>query len=339
MRPVTRAIAARALALTVTLAITPTLLACSSCSRPSPSVAADAGGVATGALTPDQAAQVLARVGDRTITLGDFEAALEHMDPFDRARYQAPERRKELLADMIDVMLLADEAREKGYDNDPTAQQETREVLRDALLKKAREGLPGPSDIPEGEVRAYYEAHRADFQDPERRRVSAIVLASEPTATGVLESARKATASQWGELVRGKSVDAYAKSSGPIDLAGDFGFVSPPGDARGANTRVPEEVRAAVFEVGKVGDVLPRVVKAGGRFFVVKLAARTEGHARTLEEAERPIRVKLAQDHIHARDEALVDELRKQYPVQIDEAALAQVHVDLPAVDAGGDAR
>jgi len=49
---------------------------------------------------------------------------------------------------MIDVILLADEAREKGYDKDPATAQEIREVLRDAILKKAHDGVPAPNDIP-----------------------------------------------------------------------------------------------------------------------------------------------------------------------------------------------
>lgn len=312
---------------------------CSSCKSPSSSPAVDAGGVASGALTPEQAAQVLARVGEHTVTLGDFEASLEHMDQFDRMRYQAPERRRELLSEMIDVMLLADEAREKGYDKDPVTQQEMREILRDAMLKKARDGAPTPAGIPAEEAHAYYDAHRADFREPERRRISAVVLATEPAANAALDAARKGTPAQWGELVRTKSIDTYAKATVPLEMAGDFGFVSPPGDARGANARVPEEVRAGVFAVEKVGDLLPRVVAASGKYYVVKMSGRTEGHDRTFEEAERQIRVKLAQDAIRAREEALLDELRKQFPVKIDEAALAQVVVAVPAVDAGPDAR
>jgi peptidyl-prolyl cis-trans isomerase C len=301
--------------------------------KASPPEAREAGEPA--GLTREQSAQVLARVGERAITIGQFVAALEHMDQFDRMRYQAPERRQELLGEMIDVMLLADVAREKGYDKDPVTQQEIREILRDAMLKKAREGLPGPSEIPEVEVRADYEAHRADFRDPERRRVSAVVLSSEGAATWVLEAAKKATPVQWGELVRAKSIDPRAKE-GPLDLAGDMGFVGPPGDARGASSRLPEEVRAAVFEIAKVGGVLPRVVKSDGRYYVVRLASQTAPHDRSFEEAERATRVRLAQNKIHAKEEALIDELRKQYPVQIDEAALIDVRVALPRTD-GGD--
>src|SRR5271169_5695280 len=139
------------------------------CSRPSASTAQPIdSGAAPGALSPEEASQVLAHVGDRTITLGDYVAALQHMDQFDRLRYSAPARRRELLGEMIDVTLLADEARAKGYDKDPPTQQELREILRDALLKKAREGAPAPEDIPAPEVQAYFDAHRADFHDPER---------------------------------------------------------------------------------------------------------------------------------------------------------------------------
>jgi len=306
-------------------------IACTGCKAPGPPQS-DA---ASGSLTPQQSAQVLARVGSHEITLADYATALEHMDQFDRMRYQSPERRRELLGEMIDVLLLADEARDKGYDKDPLTQQEMREVLRDALLAKAREGAPTPSQIADEDVRAYYEAHRTEFRDPERRRVSAITLASQAAADATLEAARKAGPVQWGEIVRSKSIDPQAKADVPADLAGDLGFVAPPGDSRGANPRVPDEVRSAVYEIAKVGDVLPRAVASGTRFYVVKLAGTTDAHDRSLQEAERTIRVKLAQERVHAKEEALLEELRKQYPVKIDEAALGQVHVDLPAGDSG----
>jgi len=330
-----RAPALRSAACVLAMALAASSAACSSCKAPSAQT--DAGAAAVAGLTAEQAAQVLARVGDRTITLGDFAAALEHMDQFDRMRYQAPERRKELLHEMIDVMLLADEARAKGYDKDPETQQEVREILRDAYLQKARDGVPAPNDIPDDEVRAYYAAHKADFHDPERRRVSAIVLPNAATAEAVLSLAKKANAAQWGQLVRTRSTDPQAKANVPVDLAGDLGFVDPPGEGRGVNVRVPPEVRAAVFEISDVGGVLPRVVAAGGKFYVVRLSSRTDAHDRTLRESERMIRVKLAQEKIHAKQESLLDELRKQYPVKIDEAALEQVQVTLPG-DAGVDA-
>ncbi|MGD0677994.1 MAG: peptidylprolyl isomerase [Polyangiaceae bacterium] len=293
---------------------------------------ADAGSAAG---QPAASSQVLARVGARTITLGDYQAALNRLDQFDQQRYAAPERRRELLYEMIDVMLLADEARDRGYDKDPMTQQELREILRDAMLKEARVGAPAPDDIPADEVRSYFDSHRADFHDPERRRISAIVLRAGAAATSALEAARKTGATGWGELVRARSIDPQAKADVPIDLAGDLGFVSPPGEERGANPRVPDAVRAAIYEVDRVGDVLPRVVEAGGQFYVIKLVSKSEAHDRSLDDAARSIRIKLVGDRIHAREAALLDDLRKQFPVEIDDAALAEVRVRADA-GAGG---
>lgn len=320
------------------LALAMSAPACSSCNEKAVEVPDGGAAPVSSSLSAEQAAKVLARVGDKTITVGDYVAALEHMDQFDRLRYQSPERRRELLNEMITVMLLADEAKAKGYDKTPLAEQDQRAALRDALLKETRKGLPGPSEVPEAEVRAYFEAHRAEYKDPERRRLSLLVVKDEAAAKEILEQAKKAaTATQWGELVRARSVDPQAKANVPVDLVGDVGMVGPPGDPRGDNARVPEEVRAAAFEIGQIGEVLPRVVKSGARFFVVRLTQKSEAHERTLAEADRSIRVKLAQDKIREKEEALLAQLRTKFPVQIDDAALAQVRT-APASDAGGPA-
>ncbi|MEA2750678.1 MAG: hypothetical protein QOI41_4821, partial [Myxococcales bacterium] len=162
---------------------------CKSCDNGSSGEVADSGHAQPTSLTPEQSKQTLAKVGDETITLGDYAAALEHMDQFDRLRYQSTERRKELLDEMITVQLLAKEATAKGYDKDPIAQQEMRAILRDSMLAEARKNAPAPADVPEADVRAWFEAHRAEYKDPERRRVSVIVARDEATANAALTAA------------------------------------------------------------------------------------------------------------------------------------------------------
>lgn len=326
----------RAVALVFLLAAA--IAGCKGCDPKPDDGGQDAGGHAQPkSLTPEQANQVLARVGDKTITLGDYVAALEHMDQFDRLRYQSVERRKELLDEMINVELLAQEATAKGYDKDPLAQQELRAILRDAMLAEARKGVPAPADVPEQEVRAWFEAHRAEYKDPERRRVSVIVLKDEATAKATLEAAKKATSGAgFGELVKSRSIDPHARDNVPIDLAGDLGIVSPPGEVRGENVRVPEPVRVAVFAIADVGGVHDQVVAHGGKFYVVRLTQKLAPHERTYEEAERSIRVKIAQDKLRAKEDELIAELRKNMKVEVDEGAVASVKVDLG--DAGTDA-
>ena len=289
-------------------------------------------------ISVEQASKVLAKVGSHTITLGDFVAAIEHMDQFDRLRYQSPERRRELLAELINLQILADEAHAKGYDQDPHVQQEVRAILRDAMLAESHKGAPTANELPEPDVRAYYDKNRATFREPERRRLTAIVMTDAAVAATALEAAKKTTTvAEWGELVRARSVDPAAKGNVPLDLVGDLGLVSPPSEVQAEpNVRVPPEVRAAVFEIGKIGDIYDKVVAGSDhKYYVIRLTQKTEAHERTYAEAERSIRVKLVQEKMHEREEALIAQLKKDYPVQIDDAVMATVHVDLaPSADA-----
>jgi hypothetical protein len=238
---------------------------------------------------------------------------------------------------MINIQLLADEAAAKGYDKDPQVQQEIRAILRDAMLAEAHKGAPTANEMSEADVRAYYDKNRETFKEPERRRLSAIVLADPINAAVILADAKKATdATHWGELVRAKSTDPAAKANVPVDLVGDLGLVSPPADLQAEpNVKVPLEVRNAVFTIPKIGDVYDGVIEsADHKFYIIRLTQKTDAHERTYAEAERSIRVRLVQEKIREKEEALVADLKRQFPVQIDDAVLATVHVDL-APDAG----
>jgi hypothetical protein len=290
------------------------------------------GGAPIPGLSQEQAARVVAKVGDKPITLGDFARTLDRMDQFDRLRYQTKERRRELLDEIIDVELLAAEAKRRGLDKTGETEDAVRQILRDALLSRSRKDLPAPAEIPQEDVRAYYQANIDRFREPERRRVGAIAIDEKDRkeADKVLKAALKLkNATEWGDLF-------YAHAPGgpkargpnaPLDLAGDLGFVGPPGDPKGQSPKVPEPVRAAVFKIAEVGTVADDLVAADGKLWVVRMTGLTAAHSRTLAEADRSIRVLIIQQKMAEREKALEDELRKKFPVQIDEQALSQVKV------------
>ncbi|HEY6079705.1 MAG TPA: peptidyl-prolyl cis-trans isomerase [Polyangiaceae bacterium] len=317
------------------------LLLCAACAlgcrdKPTPGAALPSASASArpSGITPELAARVLAKVGTRQITLGDFAATLERMDPFERLRYQSADRRKQLLSELIDLELLAEEAKRRGLDKQPETQERVRQMLRDELLTQVRSSGVSPSDVSEADARQYYEQHRDDFREPERRRVAHIAVATEAEAKAVLEKAVGAKPAEWGQLVAEKTRDPKTKPSPttPPELAGDLGIVGPPGHPRGDNPLVPEPLRAAVFEIEQLGGVLARPVAEGGRFHVVRMTGRTAARDRTFADAERSIRVALVQERIRAREAQLEAELKQKYPVTIDEAQLARI--PLPAAPA-----
>jgi peptidyl-prolyl cis-trans isomerase C len=321
------------------------LLFCTACVAPSgchrdtgvagtlpPTASASATAVSSRApvtLSPELSARVLARVGDRTITLGDYAAVLAGMDRLERARYQTPERRKQLLDELIDVELLAREAERKGLAERPETQELVRQILRDEVFAELRDKQPPLAQIPAADVRAYYDAHRADFKEPERRRISHIVVKDKALAERLIGEARGATPKAWGGLVKKNSLDKPAPDM-PEELAGDLGLVTPPSFGKNDNARVPEPVRAAAFQIEEPGQVLGNPVEAAGGFHIVRLTAKNDARDRSLEEADRTIRVLIAQENLHRAEADLEKDLRSRIPVKIDEAALAKVSVPAP---------
>jgi hypothetical protein len=320
------------------------LLAAPACSKkkeaPAP-VASSSAPTGKKKLSPELAQKTLAKVGDRVITLGEFEATLERMDPFERMRYQSQDRRKRLLDEMIEVELLSQEAKRRGLDKAPETQERLRQILRDQMLDDLRKSAPAPNDIQEAELKAYYDAHKDDFAEPERRRVAGIVLESAATAKTVLAQAKTATPEQWGKLVEQRSTQRSVRAmpANPTELAGDLGIVGPPGHTRGANPRVPDAVRDAVFKIGKVGETYPEVVAADGKFYVIRLVSTTPARERKYEDSERAIRTAVVQAKIREKERALEEELKKKFPVTVDDTALAKMPMPAPTAAPPGKAK
>jgi peptidyl-prolyl cis-trans isomerase C len=282
-------------------------------------------------LSPELAAKTIAKVGDRTITLGEYAATLERMDPFERMRYQSPDRRKRLLDEMVEVELLSQEARRRGLDKAPETQERVRQVLKDQLLDEIKKAGPAANEIPDADLRAYYDAHKQEFAEPERRRVAAIVLESAATAKSVLAKALKATPADWGKLVEQNSTQKNPRAGTPNELAGDLGIVGPPGHQRGSNPRVPDPVREAAFKVANVGETFGSVIEHDKKFYVIRVTSKTDGRERKFEESQRAIRTAVVQSRIKEKEQALEKDLRQRFPVKIDEAALTAMPLPPPS--------
>lgn len=311
------------------------VLGAGGCSRCQGQGAADKPGDASAdaaivVLTPEQRAQVIAKVGDRSITLGEYEAVLTRMDRFERLRYQSADRRIDLLNEMIDVELLAREAERRGLDKTPETRQRIQQALREEMLTQVRASVPDASAIPDKEVRAYYDEHRDEFFEPERRRAAQIVMADRAEALRVMEKARAASPEAWGGLVQRHSLQKPTQGADvPPELTGDLGIVSRPGESMGNAPDVPAAIRAAVFTIDQPGGIAKDLVIVDGRFHIVRLISKTSARHRTLEEAERSVRVSIVRRRVEEAEKRLEQELRKKYPVTVDDQALEELDVTL----------
>jgi peptidyl-prolyl cis-trans isomerase C len=271
------------------------------------------------ALSEEQANAVLAKVGDRTITVGELADRLASQSPYLQARFESPERRKELLDNLVRYELLVYEAKRRGYADDPEVVSARRNIMIQELIKQEVDEPLERKEITDEEVQAAYDANPTEFDRPAQVRASHIFIKDRAKAAKLLEKAKNADRSAFTRLARDESEDETTRADG-----GDLRFFTV--DAE----KPPEAVRRAAFSLDQVGTVYPELIAAGGGYHIVMLTGKRAELKRTYEQAKRAIRHKLSRERKEAAMEALTERLRKEVKVEVDYDALAQVKVDVP---------
>ena len=280
----------------------------------------------THGLTEAQSNEILAKVGDRVITVGEFADRLASQSPYLRARFESPERRREFLDNLVRFELLVYEAKRRGYADEPEVARARRNAMIQQLVKKeVDEPLEGPG-ITEEEIEAAYKANPTEFDRPAQMRASHIFIKDRARALKALAAARKTDLAGFGILARERSEDESTKRQG-----GDLKYFSADAEAP-----PPIAVRDAAFSLKKVGDVYPELVAEGDGYHIVMLTGKRAELKRTYEQAKRAIRHKLIRERKEAALEDLTNRLREQVEVEIDYAALKDVRIDVPVFPEDG---
>ena len=276
-------------------------------------------------LTAKQSAEVLARVGDVEITAGELAARLAEQSPYVRARYENPEHRREFLENMVRFELLAQEAKKRGLYDLPEVEQAKKQAMIEELLRQEVGDSLDLGSITDEEVRAYYEKHRDEFNQPEQVRASQIVFQNRAKAETTLVELSQINDD--GELFR-HYVAEHSTDGATKERHGDLGFFSRPGIDRGSE--VPPTIAEAVFAIEELGAIHPEVVEHGGAFHILKLTARREALHRSLDEARRAVQHRIWRQKRKAATDQLLERLRKEAQIKKDGSALEEIQVDLP---------
>ncbi len=307
--------ASRALRVLVTVALTATLAGCERGDRAAPAGRA-AGAevpVATVDGVPITAAELARRV--RRVTGGDAEAAADR------------QLRASLLDQLVEERLLLAEAARRGL-TVPAAEVEA--AARAAEAAMGREGLerelkaeglspeewrarlgetllirallstiPPPKPISEHDVRAHYEAHRAEYARPELRRARILTVATRAEAEAL--RARLAAGADFAAVAREKSI------SPEKDAGGDLGFV-PAG-------QLPPEFDEALARL-EPGQLSP-VVESPYGFHLLRLEERRAARQAPLEEVRDEIRETLGRARTEEAHERWLADLRAKAKIEI----------------------
>lgn len=306
------------------------LLACSSGSKKADAATAE---TKTNGLTKEQASQPLVKIGNTTITVGQFAEQLADQSPYLRARYNSPERRREFLDNLVRFELLAAEASKKGYDHLPDVDRTRKQMMIQEMMKAEFEDKIKLEDITDAEIKAYFDAHPDEYNKPEQVRASHILFRDRAAAQRALTQllAAPTDAALFRRLAEQSNTDAETK-----DRLGDLRFFSRPAERQPTDPEIPAAVADAAFAIENIGDYARQVIQTDKGFHVVKLTGKRAAVHRTFEEAKRTIQQRLWREKRQKAVDDFVAQLRNEAHVQENLDLLGEVHVEVPA-DTGDD--
>jgi peptidyl-prolyl cis-trans isomerase C len=278
----------------------------------------------------DKTGPVVATVGNDTITADELRRRFDEVSPFLRGRYNTVERKKEFLENLIRNDLLAQEAARRGLDKSPQVREQTKRAMVQELLRQQLDERLSGTDIPDDELKKFYDAHLDDFVKPERARAFRILLAADKGDAKARAAAKKQAQALRKEIdERAKKGDVNAFQAAAMKHSQDKSSASLGGDLRFlsrdelAKTFSPE-LADAVFSLKNPGDEAGPIETPQG-IELVRLQVRTVAFERKFEEAKDSIRGRMSRERRSREYDDFVRKLRESGNVKIDEVELAKV--------------
>lgn len=273
----------------------------------------------------------VAKFDGDAITDAELSARFAEMNPYARARYQTVEQRKEYVEGLVRYELFAREAVKKGLAQDPEVLEATRRMMVQALLKKE---VDQGGEVSAADVARYYQAHTSDYVKPAMTRLMHVFYAKahKDKADAALAKVLALSSMDYAsfqKLAREEDEDEKTKA-----LEGDMRFQTD----EELIARYGKPVAEAAASLKEVGAVVDHLVETDAGFHILKLQGRQAALNLSLEQARPSVVQVIQNERRQDRFKALLERLKKEAGLELNEQALAKIVVDpkAPAVEAKG---
>lgn len=265
--------------------------------------------------------KVLAEVGGDKICMEDFQARLEKIPPFYRKRVATKKGKLDYLNRMVEDELYYQEALKRNLEQDKEVLDQLEQIRKSILSGKVKKELMDANvEVSDADVQKYYEANKDEFMSPETVTVRHILFRVKHKATPAEDAEKKKQAEDVLAKIKGgmSFEDAAKKFSEDKTSAKKGGLLAP----------VKKGIKSAEFEkeafgFTKAGEISP-VFKDRRGFNILQFVEKTEPDMKDFEKVKARIKRKLQQDGRKTQMETFSEDLRKKYPVKINEDLLVE---------------
>ncbi len=116
--------------------------------------------------TEKKGGAVVARIGDREITMTELEDEIEKLPPSVQTQFKDKARKIKFLQNYISSELLYHTAIRKGLDKDKDVEEGVRQVQKQMMINKLlSQEIPQDFPLSENDINLYYQAHKDEFKD------------------------------------------------------------------------------------------------------------------------------------------------------------------------------
>ncbi len=257
-------------------------------------------------------ARILAKVGKEVITDKDLDAILANVPEQYRARYEAPEVRRDILDRLVDVKAKAWEARNRGLNEREDVKLKVEYMVDQILAKELENDVVNNIAISDDEVTEYYNANIDRFSTPAKIKARHILVEDEAEAKDLLKKIKDG--GDFAALAKEKSKCPSGKKGG------DLGWFS-----KGRMDKAFEEA-AFALKKGEISDV----VKSSFGYHIIEVNDIREAEKKGIDEVRDSIKKILARDKQRTLVDDLSNEVKGKINIEIDEDYFA-VKEEAPA--------
>jgi peptidyl-prolyl cis-trans isomerase C len=259
---------------------------------------------------------VVAKIGERKITLTDFKRVTDYFDAERQKMLETnPQLKETVLRQFIQSMVISDLAKQKGFDRVPEIKEQLQffsdNFLANEYLKRE---IAQKITVSDDELKSYYDSHKDEFKTQDMVKARHILVRVDNSASD--DEKKKAKEKTELYLKKIKDGEDFAK------LASDFSD-DPGSKAKGGDLgffprgRMVKPFDDAAFSL-KPGET-SGIVETQFGFHIIKVEDRKDSSVESFDVVKERLKQKLSQDRTRKEltdfiDKAMKDSKTEIYP-------------------------
>ncbi len=261
-------------------------------------------------IRPEDRLIVLASWSGGKLTIGDVIDEINQMKEFKRPLLKSEGKLREWVGRKVGMKLMIQEAYREGFGKNDIVEREVNyRAERMIAAKVLRNDVTDPSRPTEEDLRRTYEADPELFREPRKARVQEIFIKRDGKLAEKVAKLAKSGA-DFEELARKYNQRSVTKSKN-----GWLGYIS--ADMYGAVGKKALQV--------KPGEIAGPIPMGRGNFSIIRVVALRDSYVPPFEKARPRVRAYYIKHKREELKQALLDWLKKKFPVVIYDKNIATV--------------